>query len=215
MRRLSLALALPIVFTAVPAAADESFALDVHRWRVIDSQSGPDNYYGVVEDPDGAFIRAAYRPPMETTVLGYELADEVLESARRVRWSWRATVLPRAGATCSNAADAAATVYVAWKRRLRWYVLKYVWAAALPKGSACERRRNLFVAQDSVVLETGAAAGVWATEEIDLRAEFRRHFADGDPSADVPDFKGVAIMTDGDDTESTSGADYARFVLIR
>ena len=71
------------------------------------------------------------------------------------------------------------------------------------------------MAQDSVVLESGGPVGVWATEEIDLRQELRRHFADGDPEADVPDFKGVAIMTDGDDTESKSGADYARFVLIR
>src|SRR5262249_19274155 len=155
----------------------------------------------------GAFIRAAYRPPMETTVFGYELPDDVRDSARKVRWRWRATVLPRAGATCSTAPDSAATVYVAWKRGLRWYVLKLQWAAALAKGSACERRRNLFAAQDSVVLESGASGGVWVTEEIDLRQEFRRHFADGDPNADVPDFKGVAIMTDGDDTESGSGAD--------
>src|SRR5262249_1708768 len=97
-------LALTLALAAAPAAADtvpEGFGLDVHRWRVVDSQSGPDNYYRVVEDPDAAFIRAAYRPPMETTVFGYELPDDIRESARKLRWSWRATVLPRAGTTCS------------------------------------------------------------------------------------------------------------------
>ena len=50
---------------------------------------------------------------------------------------------------------------------------------------------------------------------VDLKQEFRRHFGDGDPNAEVPDFVGVGIMTDGDQTKSESSADYADFVLKR
>jgi hypothetical protein len=56
---------------------------------------------------------------------------------------------------------------------------------------------------------------VWRDETLDLDAAFRRHFAEGDPTADVPDFMGVGIMTDGDQTQSESMADYAQFSLRR
>jgi hypothetical protein len=45
----------------------------------------------------------------------------------------------------------------------------------------------------------------------DLRAEYRRHFEDGRPDVEVPDFAGVGIMSDGDQTRSDSAADYAGF----
>jgi hypothetical protein len=50
-------------------------------------------------------------------------------------------------------------------------------------------------------------------ESLDLEAEFRKHFAGGDPRADVPDLIGIAVLTDGDDTHSVSSADFGSFVL--
>jgi hypothetical protein len=73
----------------------------------------------------------------------------------------------------------------------------------------------MFVAQDTIVLETGGPLGVWADERIDLRGEFRRHFEGGNPNAAVPDLVGIGIMSDGDQTRSESAADYADFVLER
>jgi hypothetical protein len=63
------------------------------------------------------------------------------------------------------------------------------------------------------VLESGAPLNEWKTEHIDLKAEFRKHFEHGDPTASVPDLMGVALMSDGDQTQSDSSADYADFVL--
>jgi hypothetical protein len=74
---------------------------------------------------------------------------------------------------------------------------------------------ELGLAQETVALESGGPTGVWRQEDVDLKAEFRRHFDDGDPRGDVPDFVGVGIMTDGDDTQTDSAADYADFVLVR
>jgi hypothetical protein len=80
-------------------------------------------------------------------------------------------------------------------------------------GRVCDRKRNPFVAQDTIIVESGGPLGTWKRKEIDLRAEFRKQFEDGDASAKVPDFAGVAIMSDGDQTRSDSAADYANFVV--
>ena len=108
-----------------------------------------------------------------------------------------------------------AVIYVTWKRGLRWYTLKYVWSSVGAKGAVCDTKRNPFVAQDTVILQSGGPLNVWKRESIDLKAEFRKHFEDGDPRASVPDLLGIGLMSDGDQTQSESSADYADFVLER
>jgi len=39
--------------------------------------------------------------------------------------------------------------------------------------------------------------------------------AGGNPNADVPDLVGLGLMSDGDQTRSTSAADYATFQLVQ
>jgi hypothetical protein len=62
-------------------------------------------------------------------------------------------------------------------------------------------------------LRSGGPAGVWNHESLDLAREFRAHFEDGDPKADVPPLIGLGIMTDGDQTKTASTGDYAAFVF--
>jgi hypothetical protein len=188
--------------------------IDVAQWRVIERESGPVNYYSVVNDPVMPFIRAAYRPPAHTAVLGFQVPEEARPRMRTVSWKWRAITLPRGGDECTKGrGDSAAVVYLTWKRGLRFYTLKYVWSSVGPKGWTCDRHRNLFVAQDTVILESGGPTNVWQSESVDLRQEYRRHFEDGRADADVPEFQGVGLMSDGDQTQSDSGADYADFVV--
>ncbi len=197
----------------VPAAPTE-LRLEVGGWKVIERESGPVNYYRVSSDGDRPSIAARYRPPDRTTVLGYPLDESARTRARKVRWSWRAITLPDGGDECADGkGDSAAVIYLTWRRGLRYYTLKYVWSAVSPRGAVCDSKRNPFVAQDTVVLESGGPVGTWRNEEVDLRAEFRKHFEDGDPSAEVPGLLGVGIMTDGDQTQSESAADYADFVI--
>jgi hypothetical protein len=189
---------------------------DVRQFRVVERESGKTDYYKVVADPTRPFIRAEYPPGADTAVLGVQLPDGLRRTARGLHWMWRAGTLPHDMGRCdqtSGIADSAALVYVVWKRGLRWYTLRYVWATVAPKGAVCNSKRNLFLAEDTVVLESGAGTGGWVGEELDLASEFRRHFAGGDAQADVPDFVGLAIMTDGDQTRSVSSADYADFVV--
>jgi len=184
--------------------------IDVHAFRVVDSYSGPVSYYKIVEDPAEPFIRAVYRPPLETVTLGAEVPEALRQRTRRVHWKWRAQVLPKGGNECKEGlGDSAAVVYISWKRGLKWYSIKYVWDTDAPKGQTCDQKRNLFVVQDTVILESGPPIGVWKDEAIDPTAEFRAHF-----EGDVPDFVGIGIMSDGDQTRSISAADYTGFALL-
>lgn len=199
----------------VGAPPSTDVPLDIRAWHVVERESGPEDYYRVVLDPTKPFIAARYVPPAKTTVLGFQTADRDRKRARGLRWEWRAITLPHGGDECaSDRGDSAAVVYVTWKRFLKWYTLKYVWSAVGTVGRTCDRKRNPFVAQDTVILRSGPPLGEWRTESIDLASEYRRHFEDGRGDADVPDFVGVGLMTDGDQTHSESAADYAGFVLL-
>ncbi len=191
-------------------------SLPVHRWRLVEEKSGPVNYYKMFKNASPPYLRGEYRPGLKTAVLGFQLADDDRARAKKLSWRWRAITLPKGGDECvEGKGDSAAVIYVTWRRALRWYTLKYVWTAASTKGAVCAKKRNPFVAQDTIVLRSGGPLNEWHIEEIDLKAEFRKHFEDGDPEASVPDLLGVGLMTDGDQTKSPSVGDYADFVLTR
>jgi hypothetical protein len=196
-----------------PAAAGVVRAAP-ERWRIIDSQSGPVNYYTIQRDAERTFLRGSYQPPNKKAVLGFEMPEKSRERVHRLEWSWRAVKLPLQGDECTKGkGDSAAVLYVTWRRFLKWYSLKYVWSTTRPQGTICDRRRNSFVAQDTVVLESGGPTGLWKREALDLTREFRAHFADGDEHADVPPLMGLGVMTDGDQTKTESIGDYSDFVL--
>ena len=193
----------------------EQLKVDVHGFRVVESYSGPVSYYKIIEDPTGPFIRGQYHPPLETVTLGIEIPDRLRQRTKRLRWRWRALVLPKGGNECRDGyGDSAAVVYISWKRGLKWYSIKYVWSDDAQVGKTCDQKRNLFVVQDTVVLQSGGPMNTWVAEEIDPSAEFRKHFEEGNPTADVPDFLGIGLMSDGDQTNTISSADYAGFTLL-
>jgi hypothetical protein len=201
-----------LVSGAVAAAPPGPWPLPVQGFHVVERASGPVNYYSVLPGPP-QHIHSHYAPGLKTAVLGYG-AKEWQARASRLSWKWRAITLPVGGNECQEGkGDSAAVVYVSWKRGLRYYTLKYVWSAVGPRGAVCDKKRNPFLAQDTVVLESGAPIGQWKEVELDLRAEFRKHFEDGDPQAEVPDFFGIGLMSDGDQTSSVSSADFAEFKL--
>jgi hypothetical protein len=215
--RRSLGLALGVLAAAAlhsgPASAAET-KIEPSAFRVVERDSGPVNYYSVVTDGGVTFLRARYRPPLKTVVLGWE-APKDQRRPTSLSWKWRAQKLPVGGDECQDGKeDSAAVVYVTWKRGLRYYTLKYVWSAVGKKGKICDRKRNPFVAQDTVILDSGPPLDTWKTVRIDLFSQFRSHFEDGDASAEVPDFAGVGVMSDGDQTRSESAADYRDFTLV-
>jgi hypothetical protein len=208
--------------TEISAAAEQDLVVDARAWRIVESESGPTNYYSIVNEAGQAFVRAHYVPPMKTALLGWQPPERDRAKVKMVRWSWRARIVPKGADECTpGKGDSAAVVYLTWKRGLRYYTLKYVWSAGnVSLGRVCGRKRNPFVAQDTIIKQAGmkqptAPNGGWETVEIDLGSAFRKHFEDGDPKADVPKFFGVGIMSDGDQTKSESSADFGTFTFIR
>lgn len=210
-----LAIVLAVGFLPASASAQSTQKIEPEAWRVVASESGPVDYYSVVREGELRFVRSQYRPPLKTVVLGWQTPDASRPRAKKLQWTWRARTLPSGGDECvSGKGDSAAVVYATWKRGFRYYTLKYVWTTLTQEGSVCDRKRNPFVAQDTVVLRAGEPVGVWRSESVDLRADFIKHFEEGDASASVPDFVGIGIMTDGDQTKSHSSADFGTFTLV-
>lgn len=208
----ALALACGVVLAPAQAAAPPPWPVAVQSFRLVERVSGPLNYYSVRPGPP-AHIHSDYQPGSKTAVVGYD-AKPWQARARKLRWRWRALTLPRGGDECRDGkGDSAAVVYVTWKRGLRYYTLKYVWSAVGARGAVCDKKRNPFLAQDTVIRESGAPLNEWRSVELDLPTEFRRHFEGGDAKAAVPDLFGVGLMSDGDQTGSPSSADFADFTL--
>jgi hypothetical protein len=199
-----------------PPPGARPYPIDAHRFQVLQRDSGPTSYYWIVDDPRGPFIRGIYKPPLETVTLFADVGDGLRRGVDRVRFRWRAWVLPIEGNECvPGRGDAAANVYIAWKRGLRWYSVKLVWSSGAPAGATCDATRNPLVASDTIVLRSGPPVGEWHEEEVDPSALFRQHFEGGNPAAEVPELQGVGILTDGDQTHTMSAADYAGFVLYK
>ena len=183
-------------------------------WKYVPEQSGPVNYYAVVTEGGESFLRSKYVPPYKTSIVAWKTPEEDRKRITKVRWTWRAQKLPVGGDECaSGKQDSGAVVYFLWKRFLKYYTLKYVWSAASTVGKTCDRKRSPFLAQETVILQSGGALSTWKTEEIDLASEFRRHFEGGDATAEVPNFAGIGLMSDGDQTQTESSADFGAFTL--
>ena len=185
-------------------------------WKIVSAKSGPVNYYSSVTENGATFVRSKYTPGLKTAVIGWQTPDADRRRVKRVQWTWRAQTLPKNGDECvSDRADSAAVVYVSFKRGLKYYTLKYVWSAVGRVGAVCDQKRNPFVAQDTIILESGGPPGAWKSVDLDLATEFRNHFEGGDAKAEVPDFIGIGLMSDGDQTNSDSSADWGTFTLTR
>jgi Protein of unknown function (DUF3047) len=195
------------------AAGPADVPLDIRSFQVVKQSSGPDDYYRIETGPDGAYLHAAYKPPMDTTVHGIEAPARFKRSLQGVRWRWRVNSFPKGGDECNpEVGDAAAGVFVSFKAGLKIMVIKYVWNTTGKVGKTCELANNPFFAKRIIVLRVAGAPGTWHTEEVDPRADFVRYF--GGKREDVPDFIGLAVLSDGDATKSLVEADYGDFALL-
>jgi hypothetical protein len=193
-----------------------AYPLDVHRFSVLERDSGPVSYYSIIEDPVFPFIRGVYKPPLQTVTLFADVGDGLRNGVERIGFRWRAWVLPVGGNECfEGRGDAAANVYIVWKRGMRWYSLKLVWSSTGTIGATCGITRNPFVAADSLIIRSGPPTGEWFEAEIEPAVLFRAHFEGGNPKAEVPELQGIGILTDGDQTHTTAAGDVGGIVLYK
>jgi len=188
--------------------------LDLSKLAPMPGDEDASSYYRLERDERGPFIRSDYRPGMKAQKLALELPANARGGRHVLRWRWWARVLPTGGDECADGkGDSAASVYVGWRRGLRWYGLKYAWSSVGKKGAICDSKRNPFLVGDAIHLESGPPLDEWVDERVDLEADFRAHFEDGDPKAEVPELIGVALLSDGDATGTEASADFGGFEL--
>src|SRR5260370_10375681 len=203
-----------VALTASASASAEGRVLDFRELRAIDS--GQHAYYELRNDDRGAYLHAEFRPGDDAVKQALVLRDAERRGRHRLAWRWRALVLPAGGNDCDpRKTDSAGSVYIAWRRGLRWYGLKYAWSSVGPLGAVCDRRDNLLMRGETIIQRSGGPLGAWVDESLDLEAEYRKHFAGGDPRARAPDLIGIAVLTDGQDTHAASSADFGGFLLRR
>jgi hypothetical protein len=86
--------------------------------------------------------------------------------------------------------------------------VKYTWSRVVPPGT----HLTSSVGKTQVrVLRSGAQAGQWVEERVNVREDYRKYFGGGR----VPKPAGIAVLTDSDDTASRAQGDYADFRVCR
>jgi hypothetical protein len=121
-------------------------------------------------------------------------------------WKWRPRVFPTgADERVSGKNDSALGVYAVFPHSpVSVKTVKYVWSATAPVGATASASRGL---TRMLVLRSGPpAAPGWVEEAVDVAADYRRFF---DETPQRP--RGLAILTDADDTKSRAVGDYTAF----
>jgi hypothetical protein len=125
-------------------------------------------------------------------------------------WRWRILALPQGGdERKKETGDSAAGVYVVFGGWPVPKTVKYVWSASLPPGTRLE---SPFSGQTKVVvLRSGMdLAGQWVEERVNVLEDYRRFFGEDPEKA-----RGIAILSDADNTKSRAVADYDAIVARR
>jgi hypothetical protein len=165
--------------------------------------------YQVMHDPEGPYLKAVAQG--DSVTLHADVDEWDLKKHPYLRWRWRAQELPtNASEADGSRNDAAASIYVIWKANfvMRVKSLKFTWSSTLPTGTHLKKRMG----NDHVLVRQSGpeAKGRWMTETVNV-AELGTEAFPSEKDSPI----GIALLTDGDATDSPSAADYGRFELCR
>lgn len=127
-----------------------------------------------------------------------------------LNWKWRATILPKDGDESVKAnCDVAASIAVILNtNRFFPKSIKYSWSTTLKKDSLTESPFAIWPSScDIRVMESGNQnLGKWQTEKINVLADYQQF--NNLKQVDSKIAYAIVIMTDSDNTETLSAADY-------
>ncbi len=171
-------------------------------WESRDDQNAP-NTYTVRSEGGKKFLRA---DAQGTSIqIGYN-KEWTLNDFPVLKWQWRAILLPvNSNERVKGGNDNALGLYVVFGRWPFIRTLKYIWSETLPVGTSLDSpfTKNTKM----IVLRCGhELIGTWVRETRDILADYRRFFGDKEES---PVAKGIAILTDADNTNTRAIGDYA------
>jgi hypothetical protein len=165
--------------------------------------------YAVQEEGGKRFLHAATKDAGIQAAKQFDTWD--LGKYPVLAWSWRPIEFPEgADERRSKTNDSALAVYAVFPHSpVTVKSLKYIWSAVVPKGTRLSDSKGLTQVR---VLETGTAKkGDWVEQRVNVREDYKKSFNE----SETPKPAGIAILTDADDTKSSSQGDYANFRACR
>lgn len=167
------------------------------------------NYY-VMKEGDNKFLRYS---GTRAKHLNFPLVNKPVDIFKTpiLSWKWRIWDLPD-GASENDENDTAASIYVVFDMgHVMWKdvpkSIRYTWSSTLPVGTVLSK---FFDNQKVVVVASGKAGlGQWKTFERNIVEDYKRLFGDKPPKTPLA----VLILSDGDNTNNTSVADYDEIKL--
>jgi len=171
-----------------------------HGWVSKNKDHG--QVYSVHVEGERRYLRADAQDA--SVQLGYE-KQWPLGEYPVLQWQWRAVLFPANSDERKKAgADSVLGLYVVFGRWPFIKSIKYIWSDTLPVG---ESFNSPFSSRARiVVIRSGRTlAGTWVTERRDVLSDYRRFF---DHHA-TPVARGIAVLTDSDNTHSQAVGDYA------
>jgi hypothetical protein len=159
--------------------------------------------YKVLEQGGVRFIRATARST------GLQIGQEFdwdLETFPVLAWKWRPQLLPHgADEREPGKNDSVLGVYAVFPHGpVAVKTVKYVWSGTVPAGTTASASRGL---TRMVVLRSGERANAgWVQETVNVAHDYGRLF--GEPPKPP---RGIALLTDADDTKGAAVGDYTDF----
>ncbi len=159
--------------------------------------------YRVLEEGGVRFIRAT------AVGSGVQMGKEFewdLKSHPVLTWRWRPQTFPvGADERDGRRNDSVLGVYAVFPHSpVTVKTVKYVWSRAAPVGTTASASRGL---TRMLVLRAGEPAEPgWVEERVDVAQDYQRLFGEAPGSP-----RGIAVLTDADDTRSRAVGDYTGF----
>lgn len=169
-------------------------------WRTKPGQKpAAETIYKVAAEGENTYLAADDEKGLSVQI--FKMAHWDLDQYPIFKWKWRARKLPKgANETIPAKNDSACGIYVSFGM-LRGQALKYVWSTLAPNGTIYKKNDKMYM----IVKRSGSGSlGQWVHESVNIVEDAKRTFGS------VPDrtLSGIAILTDGNATNSPAACDY-------
>jgi hypothetical protein len=165
--------------------------------------------YKVQAEEGNKFLRADAR--RASIQIGYESKWDV-KKYPVLSWKWRAVVFPEhSNERKKSGNDSVLGVYAVFGG---WPVpssIKYIWSDTLPVGVSFDSPHS----GKTKIIVVRSGRGMmekWVSENRDVLADYRKLFGGGEKD---PVSRGIAVLTDSNETNSRAVGDYDNFAVRR
>jgi len=160
----------------------------------------------LVTEAKNTFLRSRSLAGQEAKYLFKDFSWDT-QATPWLQWRWRVNRFPKGARVAeSKVSDAGAQIYVLWRIGRRNYVIKYFWSEDRV-GTELNQGNILFGKLYGLVIRSGGPLNQWQTEIRNVGADFQKAFGLAVPKTT----RGLAVLSDADETKSEAEADFDDF----